>query len=332
MTGPLSWQPRPPLTLGRFGLVGARAGGRLLVTGGYPSGSFSDVLHSVERLQPDGSWTESVDPPMPTPRGNAAAASLGGRVYVIGGYSFGPASRSLDVVESYDPHQPLNDWTTVAPLPVAAGLGALGAAGVGGRVYAGGGGGDASVDVENSVWAFDPHPAPGHWTPIAPMNEGRALFKMTALNGKLYAIGGVGTNDRNLASVERYDPDRPGEGWTVVSPMTKPRSANPGVLSAFGRIFVVGGARDEVGASTTEMFDPHAGPSGQWRLLTPLLTPRRASLVALRRGKYMLAIGGAAAPSNAGPPTASTRVDALRIDHPDQLHHPAATTRRRHIG
>jgi hypothetical protein len=75
------------------------------------------------------------------------------------------------------------------------------------------------------------------------MNHGRALFTMTDLNGKLCAIGGVGTNG-DLAAVERYDPDRPGDGDRH-QPADQAARTKPRVLSAFGRIVVVGGAADQ---------------------------------------------------------------------------------------
>jgi hypothetical protein len=322
VTASFGWQPRPPLNIGRLGLAGARAGGRIIVAGGYPSASFVDVLHSVERLDPGGVWTEGGDSgptPMPTPRGNAAAAALRGRIYVIGGYSFGPENRALDVVESYDPRHPLSAWTTGAPLPVK--VGSLGAARVSGRIYAGGGSGDDDP-TQNRVWAYDP--ADGSWSEIAPMNTRRALFRMAGLDGKLYAIGGGDlVNDAFVAygTVERYDPKRPGDGWKIISPMHEKR-VNPGVLSAFGRIFVVGGGVPGETASTTEMFDP---TDGHWHLLTPLLTPARGTMIAARQGSDMLAVSGGTFSAERGRNVAVARVDALRIDQPDQLRAAART-------
>ena len=94
MAGSAVWQARPPLNIARGGLAGAKAAGRIVVTGGFTSVSGSDVLLSVERRDSGGVWTEGADPtPMPTPRGNAAAAELNGRIYVIGGYSLRPDER-----------------------------------------------------------------------------------------------------------------------------------------------------------------------------------------------------------------------------------------------
>lgn len=320
MTEPIVWETRPPLNIARAGLVGARASGRLIVTGGYTSAGFSDVLLSVERRNSGGVWTEGqliqvtsedeTDPtPMPTPRGNAAAADLGGRIYVIGGYSFGPTNPALKVVEAYDPQPPPGDWTTAAPLPHK--LGGMAAARVGARIYAGGGAG--AGPIENRVWRYDPNPFPGNWTEIQPMNVRRTLFKMTRLKGKLYAIGGINDNGP-LNVVERYDPHHPANGWEIINPMGEHR-ANPGVVTVGKRIYVVGGGNGMSPSPTTEMFDVDE----QWHLLAPLLAPPRASLVAARQGNEILAIGGFEAPAQPGRSIASVRVDALRIDQPNLL-------------
>ncbi len=162
-------------------------------------------------------------------------------------------------------------------------VGGLGAAAVGDRIYAGGGvgGGVGGGDPIRRVWAYDPDPRSGRWHKIAKLNFRRTLFKMAALDGKLYAIGGVDrVNDHfvPLHSVERYDPEHPDAGWEVIQPTLKPRAGNAGVLSAFGRIFAVGGVVGE-GDFTTEMYYP---ADGQWHLLAPLLMPARGTLAAVR--------------------------------------------------
>jgi N-acetylneuraminic acid mutarotase len=252
---------------------------------------------------------------MPTPRGNAAAAELKGRIYVIGGYSFGPTNPPLNVVEAYDPQPPPGEWTTVAPLPpeLGSGLGALDAARVGKRIYAGGGAGEGP-GIENRVWEYDADPFPGTWTKIHPMNVRRALHRMARLKGKLYAIGGV--NDSGvLNDVERYDPQRPDDGWETIAQMRE-RRAVPGVVTIGRQIFVVGGGREGGASRTMEMFDLD---DEEWHPLTPLLARPRASLIAALQGvDEILAIGGFEAPvSPEGPISASTRVEALSINQPD---------------
>src|SRR5207253_3188100 len=68
--------------------------------------------------------------PMPSARTEVAAAELGGKIYVMGGYEKGG-----DLVEEYDPKN--DTWRTRAPLPKA--LHHIGAAAVNGKIYVIGG-------------------------------------------------------------------------------------------------------------------------------------------------------------------------------------------------
>ena len=187
----------------------------------------------------------------------------------------------------------------------------MGAARIGNRIYAGGGAGTGPV--ESRVWSYNPHPFPGAWTEIQPMNVPRNLLRMIRLNGMLYAIGGKDDHFASLDVVERYDPQHPANGWEIVSPMHEPRG-NPGVVRVGQRVFVVGGAGSAGPLATTEMFD---GQHEQWHVLTPLLDPPRASLVAARgAGDRILAIGGFERPASAMRSIASARVQALHVENP----------------
>ncbi|XP_063165444.1 kelch-like protein 42 [Candoia aspera] len=53
------------------------------------------------------------------------------------------------------------------------------------------------------------------WRPLASLNQPRANFKLLAVSGKLYAVGG-----QSLSSVECYDPEQ--DWWTFVAPLPAP--------------------------------------------------------------------------------------------------------------
>src|SRR6266581_5098802 len=74
--------------------------------------------------QPRGKW--EIRAPLPSARTEVAAAELGGKIYVMGGYEKGG-----DLVEEYDPKN--DTWRTRAPLPKA--LHHIGAAAVNGKIY-----------------------------------------------------------------------------------------------------------------------------------------------------------------------------------------------------
>ena len=84
--------------------------------------------------------------PMPSARTEVAAAELGGKIYVMGGYE-----KNGDLVEEYDPAK--NSWRRRASLPRP--LHHIGAAAVDGKIYVIGGymSGQGSTD---SVYEYDP--------------------------------------------------------------------------------------------------------------------------------------------------------------------------------
>lgn len=60
-------------------------------------------------------------------------------------------------------------------------------------------------------------------------------------DGRIYAIGGLGSNQEILSSVERYDPANPEDGWQFVLELQEPRYLCKAVNSQ-GKIHVIGGA------------------------------------------------------------------------------------------
>jgi N-acetylneuraminic acid mutarotase len=267
-----------------------RAGRTDLRAGGFTSG-FATALDSVEVRDPDSDTWRRVAP-MPTARGNPAAAAAGGRLYAIGGFLGDKHNTPVRAVEAYQPAA--DSWAKVAPLPIR--RGGVGAAAVGERIYVAGGG-------KHRVDVYDV--AADSWHTAAPIPTAGNLMKLTELDGQVYAIGGF-DNHGGVSTVERYDPHH--DSWQAVAPMGSPQLANPGVVTLGGRIVVVGGSLD-----ISEVYDPHAD---KWHLLAARLPTERASLVAARENDHViLAIGGFRSQPSGLSPLALDRVDALRVAH-----------------
>src|SRR4051794_30692567 len=138
------WVPGPPLTVARGGLINTTFKTAYAI-GGFTTGFRAD-LDSVERLdRTAGRWSPVA--PMPTARGNAAAASAGERIYVLGGYV---GDKPADVVEVFEPES--NNWHTGRPLP--GGRGGAAAAAIGDRIYVVGGF-DADDVATDAVDVYD---------------------------------------------------------------------------------------------------------------------------------------------------------------------------------
>lgn len=107
----------------------------------------------------------------------AAAATLGDKVYVVGGYRDGQELRTCAV---YDPIE--DEWSECAPL--IAGRSGLGLVGLGDRLYAIGGGGflgfNERYDARTGQWTAIETPLTGMW-----QSPGVALQGTT-----IYAVGG----------------------------------------------------------------------------------------------------------------------------------------------
>ncbi|XP_034382092.1 kelch-like protein 42 [Cyclopterus lumpus] len=82
------------------------------------------------------------------------------------------------------------------------------------------------------------NPCRNEWNQVAPLNQKRSNFKLLAVQGKMYAVGG-----QSLGTVECYSPEQ--DWWTCVSSMPDPL-AEFSACECRGMIYVMGGytARD----------------------------------------------------------------------------------------
>uniref|UniRef100_A0A1A7Y3B4 Kelch domain containing 5 n=1 Tax=Iconisemion striatum TaxID=60296 RepID=A0A1A7Y3B4_9TELE len=82
------------------------------------------------------------------------------------------------------------------------------------------------------------NPCRNEWNQVAPLNQKRSNFKLLAVQGKLFAVGG-----QCLGTVECYSPEQ--DWWTCVSSMPDPL-AEFSACECRGLIYVMGGytARD----------------------------------------------------------------------------------------
>jgi N-acetylneuraminic acid mutarotase len=133
-----------------------------------------------------------------------------------------------------------NTWTTKANMPTPRAN--PGTCVVNGKIYAIGGetagGGCTSPVSSQKVEVYDP--TTNSWTTKAPMPTGRESLSLSAVNGKIYAIGGdVVQCLVDVPFVEEYDPQT--DTWdTNKRPMPTPRT---GLSSSVvnGKIYAIGG-------------------------------------------------------------------------------------------
>ncbi len=161
---------------------------------------------------------------MPVAVEEAAAATAGGKLYVIGG--FDAAGNSLQTVWVFDG----SAWSAGPGLQL--GLDHSSAAVMDDHVYVAGGhyfGRDSA-----RVFRLDG----GSWTELASMHHARGGHALLAAAGRLYAIGG-NTASANVLPAEVYDPGS--NAWSDLPPLPTPRNHVSGFV--FGANVCVAGGR-----------------------------------------------------------------------------------------
>jgi hypothetical protein len=127
---------------------------------------------------------------------------------------------------------------------------------------------------------------PGGWAPLAPLPTPRGNLAVAALNGVVYALGGLDGNDDGLDVVEKLE----GKSWSRSRRLPEKR-AFAGAAGINGRLYVAGGSTDSGTTGSMIAYDP-AG--GSWDVKAPMPTSRER-LRLLRSDPYLYAIGGQSA-------------------------------------
>ena len=183
-------------------------------------------------------WTKKAD--MPIALFMVSASDVNGKIYIIGT----DVNRSLMTVLEYDPvtDKWMSKSDAIATGNFSLSTGSSSICAMNGKIYVFGG---VSSDgkILSTVEEYDP--ATNTWTKKADMPTPRYVFSTSAVDGKIYAIGGMGgTNSINdvdvkiLSTVEEYDPAA--DTWTkkADAPMARVMFSTSVVN---GKIYTIGG-------------------------------------------------------------------------------------------
>ena len=202
--------------------------------------------------------------PVPSKRGAAAAAVVGGKIYVIGGASMHPGSketavhparphRSVDTNEVYDPAT--NTWETRQTMPTARNHPFIGV--VNNKIYVIGGrvGAAFITRASNTGIVEEYDPATDQWGALkASMLNPRSAGVSGTYKGKIYTAGGeersAGPWQRTFRAVEAYDPAT--NRWSILPDMTFPRHGLAGDILN-GKFHMVSGDAASGGAPGTHI-------------------------------------------------------------------------------
>ena len=219
---------------------------------------------------PLGVWKSMA--PAPTARTEVAAAAVGGKIYVIGGFREPSISNIKDLaitplVEEYD--STTEHWTTRAPLPL--GLHHVGIGVVGNRLYVIGGFKQSLMSVWKpvaTVYVYDP--AHDAWTEASPMPTARGALAVAELGGNLYAIGGY-DGDGNTPAVEAYDPVH--NSWTARAPLLTPRD-HLAAATVKGTMYAIGGRFNRDYRHNVSVAEAYDSSTNTWTRVADLPTAR----------------------------------------------------------
>jgi len=270
------WTKKKPMALPSHHVAFTEFGGKLYAFGGFvppPSGPPAWVpIDQAWAYDPaNDSWKALA--PMPTRRGSPVAATVNGKIYVIGGASTHPGSketavhparphRALSAVEEYDPAT--NSWRPRSPMPTARNHAAIGVVKdkiyvIGGRIGSGFVGTSSPTDV---VEEYDP--ATDQWGVLkARMPTPRSAVAWGVHGGKIYVAGGEAQRDEFMAAfraLEVYDPAQ--NRWTILPRMPIPRHGLAGAVVG-NRFHLVSGDVQSAGIPGMQL---HSDSHDAWEI------------------------------------------------------------------
>ena len=269
---PFPWDTRAPMPLPRTEVAAATVGNEIVVVGGFTidgrasqrADAYSPARDSWRRL-----------PDLPIGAHHAMAVGVGGKAYVLGGYtSAGATLRTAFVLEN-------GAWRALPRMPfprAAAGAGVSGR-----RIVVAGGIGEGRrlarnalvFDLRTRRWSRAPGPTP------------REHLGVTSFAGTIYAVAGrtVGL-DTNLLHFESW---RPGQSrWQRLQPIPDSRGGT-GAAAIRGQVVSAGG--EEPGGTIREVLAYRIADQ-RWVRIADLPTPRHGVGVAALGGRVFVIGGG----------------------------------------
>ncbi len=126
----------------------------------------------------------------------------------------------------------------------------------------------------------------GTWSKKADMRTPRWGLSTSAVDGRIYAMGGLGRENVLVGTMEAYDPHT--DTWTEKADIPSPRIL-PAASVVDGKIYVIGGgSRSQLGLPTVEEYDP---ATDTWTRKADMPTPRHGLSTSVLNGR-IYAISG----------------------------------------
>lgn len=274
-----SWKVLAPTPTARTEVGVAVLNNKIYVIGGFTPDGIADRVEVYDPATQE--WLEAA--PLPRALHHVAVAAVNGKIYVVGGFATGMWT-PVSTTYAYDPAT--DSWSEKARMPTE--RGALAAGVIDGKIHAVGGAFKKFFRLKNTGAHEVYDPATDTWTKAPDLPTPRDHLTVSAMNGKLYALGGridVDYND-NLDLNEAFDP-KTGQ-WQTLAPVPTKRS---GITSQSlnGNIFVFGGESGNGTFDENEAYDP---ATNTWKAYKPMPNSCHGLGSAVANGSIHLITGG----------------------------------------
>lgn len=223
-------------------------------------------------------WTRLAD--MPAGVAKFGVATLGGKIYVAGGYDTRQSLMVYDIA---------TDRWSFGPT-LLRGTDNVAAVAAGDRLYAIGG------EASTALQVFEP--VSGKWNAGPTLPRVGFASAAAALGGRLHLVGGWNYSNTASASLASHSVfDLASQSWSSAASLAVARNA-AGAAAIDGRLYVVGGrspgirANDQQSLAGMEIYTPAAD---QWVAAAPMPTAR-GSLAVVALAGQLYALGGESTP------------------------------------
>ncbi len=251
------WGMRAALLAANSEFALTESNGKLYVLGGYPASRQTVRTVQIYDIASD-RW--QLGPPLPQPNNHGMAASVNGKIYLIGGQLTADQEGYVDTVYELDPA--VGVWVEKARMPTQRSGGV--AVVHGGKIYVAGG----RLPRGSDFAVYDP--AADRWETLPDLPTQRNHITGATINGRIHIVGGRlanGLSPLKTDAHEVFDPQT--RSWTTAAPMLAGRSGINGVI-ARGCFHVWGG---EAPSGMTPQHDYYDPRTDKWSSLRDIPIP-----------------------------------------------------------
>ena len=256
------WGTRANLLVNNSEFPLAEANGKLYVLGGYPPQMGPNRTSRTVQVYDIASNSWQLGPELPQPNNHGMAASVNGKIYLIGGQTTDDQQGATAVNTVYELDPTVGAWVEKARMPTARSGGV--AVAHDGKIYVAGG----RVPRGNDFAVYDP--AADQWEALPNLPSQRNHIVGAAINGRIHIVGGRlgnGLSPLKSDANEVFDPQT--RTWTTAAVMLRGRSGMNGVV-ARGCFHVWGGEAPTGMTPDHDYYDPR---NNQWFSLRNMPIP-----------------------------------------------------------